>query len=317
MLYGYGSIILDGALVTIEQALLSVALSFLLGLVGAAAKSSQSKSAKLLSGIYTTLIRGVPDLVLMDVGLPDTDGREVVRSLRKGGFKSPIIMLTGHDTDADTILGLEAGANDYVTNDLIYLRDSATSTYTNQIARIFKHQAASAMGSDVADINNDGWLDTFTANGTIITLEGHQNAFPYDQHRLLFRNLGNGRFENVTAKAGSAFTVSESGRGAAFGDVDNDGDIDLLYGASKTPEREAFAQFSLPYRVEQMLLLTQRTDPPQPAQLSLRRWLASPNANGNPRVLGVILGFYYGPRLDPIVHAPVPGVYDPGPECDT
>ena len=65
MLYGYGSIILDGALVTIEQALLSVALSFLLGLVGAAAKSSQSKSAKFLSGIYTTLIRGVPDLVLM------------------------------------------------------------------------------------------------------------------------------------------------------------------------------------------------------------------------------------------------------------
>ena len=56
-----------------------------------------------------------PDLVLMDVGLPDTDGREVVRSLRKGGFQAPIIMLTGHDTDSDTILGLEAGANDYVT----------------------------------------------------------------------------------------------------------------------------------------------------------------------------------------------------------
>ena len=56
-----------------------------------------------------------PDLVLMDVGLPDTDGREVVRSLRKGGFKAPIIMLTGHDTDSDTILGLESGANDYIT----------------------------------------------------------------------------------------------------------------------------------------------------------------------------------------------------------
>ncbi len=65
MLYGYGSIIFDGALVTIEQALLSVVLSFLLGLIGAAAKSSQSKLARLLSGIYTTLIRGVPDLVLM------------------------------------------------------------------------------------------------------------------------------------------------------------------------------------------------------------------------------------------------------------
>src|SRR5213595_4084672 len=56
-----------------------------------------------------------PDLVLMDVGLPDTDGREVVRSLRKGGFKAPVIMLTGHDTDSDTILGLDSGANDYVT----------------------------------------------------------------------------------------------------------------------------------------------------------------------------------------------------------
>src|SRR6267378_1174819 len=49
-----------------------------------------------------------------DTDLPDTDGREVVRSLRKGGFKAPIIMLTGHDTDSDTILGLESGANDYV-----------------------------------------------------------------------------------------------------------------------------------------------------------------------------------------------------------
>src|SRR5262245_55528412 len=58
---------------------------------------------------------GNVDLVIMDVGLPDMDGREAVRILRKNGFKAPIIMLTGHDTDADTILGLEPGANDYVT----------------------------------------------------------------------------------------------------------------------------------------------------------------------------------------------------------
>jgi len=55
------------------------------------------------------------DLVIMDVGLPDIDGREAVRMLRKNGFKAPIIMLTGHDTDSDTILGLESGANDYIT----------------------------------------------------------------------------------------------------------------------------------------------------------------------------------------------------------
>ena len=45
-------------------------------------------------------------LVIMDVGLPDIDGREAVRILRRNGFKAPIIMLTGHDTDSDTILGL-------------------------------------------------------------------------------------------------------------------------------------------------------------------------------------------------------------------
>ena len=55
------------------------------------------------------------DMVLMDVGLPDIDGREAVKILRKGGFKGPVIMLTGHDSEADTVLGLEAGANDYVT----------------------------------------------------------------------------------------------------------------------------------------------------------------------------------------------------------
>ncbi|MDC1228647.1 response regulator transcription factor [Octadecabacter sp.] len=55
------------------------------------------------------------DLVILDVGLPDTDGRELCRLMRKQGVKCPIVMLTGHDGDSDTILGLDAGANDYVT----------------------------------------------------------------------------------------------------------------------------------------------------------------------------------------------------------
>jgi DNA-binding response OmpR family regulator len=55
------------------------------------------------------------DVIVLDVGLPDMDGRETCRLLRGLGVKSPIIMLTGADTEADTILGLEAGANDYIT----------------------------------------------------------------------------------------------------------------------------------------------------------------------------------------------------------
>ncbi|MGY6706569.1 response regulator transcription factor [Roseinatronobacter sp.] len=55
------------------------------------------------------------DMAILDVGLPDTDGRELCKRMRKAGFKSPVIMLTGHDSDADTILGLDSGANDYIT----------------------------------------------------------------------------------------------------------------------------------------------------------------------------------------------------------
>ncbi len=55
------------------------------------------------------------DLVVLDVQLPDMDGREACKLLRKGGFKSPVIMLTGNVSDADMILGLDSGANDYVT----------------------------------------------------------------------------------------------------------------------------------------------------------------------------------------------------------
>jgi len=55
------------------------------------------------------------DAILLDVGLPDMDGREVCRLMRRNGVKAPIIMLTAAESDADTILGLDAGANDYVT----------------------------------------------------------------------------------------------------------------------------------------------------------------------------------------------------------
>ncbi len=58
---------------------------------------------------------GNVDIIILDVGLPDLDGREVCRMIRRIGVKVPIIMLTGADTDSDTILGLDAGANDYIT----------------------------------------------------------------------------------------------------------------------------------------------------------------------------------------------------------
>ena len=72
--------------------------------------SEADTAAKGLSAVRTD----PPDLVIMDVGLPDMDGREAVKLLRKNGFKNPVIMLTGQTADSDVVLGLESGANDYV-----------------------------------------------------------------------------------------------------------------------------------------------------------------------------------------------------------
>jgi DNA-binding response OmpR family regulator len=56
-----------------------------------------------------------PDLILLDVDLPDLDGRDACKAMRTAGFVGPVLMLTGADTDSDTVLGLDAGANDYIT----------------------------------------------------------------------------------------------------------------------------------------------------------------------------------------------------------
>ena len=61
------------------------------------------------------LAREKPDLIVLDVNLPDMDGREACKLMRRNGYKGPVIMLTGQSSDSDTILGLDSGANDYIT----------------------------------------------------------------------------------------------------------------------------------------------------------------------------------------------------------
>ena len=81
------------------------------------------------------------------------------------------------------------------------------------------------------DYDNDGWLDLLILNGAVRIMERlarEGERYPLQQRNQLFRNTGRGAFVEVTDRAGDAFKVEEVSRGAAFGDVDNDGDTDVV-----------------------------------------------------------------------------------------
>ena len=88
------------------------------------------------------------------------------------------------------------------------------------------------------DYDLDGWPDIFAANGHVADdVERVQSRVTHAQRPQLFRNLGQGRFEEVVADPGDALSQPSVGRGAAYGDLDNDGDLDVLLTANDGPPR--------------------------------------------------------------------------------
>lgn len=84
-------------------------------------------------------------------------------------------------------------------------------------------------GAGIPDIDNDGWPDIVFVTGNVYPeVEKHFKQYPHRSPRFVFRNLGNGRFADVSAQSGPGITTPHSSRGCAFGDFDNDGDQDVL-----------------------------------------------------------------------------------------
>ena len=84
-------------------------------------------------------------------------------------------------------------------------------------------------GIGFLDMDNDGWLDLLVANGHVYPeVNSAKTEAPYAEHKYLYRNLRNGRFEDVSAKGGPGIMAAVPARGCAFGDFDNDGDIDVV-----------------------------------------------------------------------------------------
>ncbi len=179
----------------------------------------------------------------LDVYLTNTP---TVQSFKSGRLPANRLYRNNHDgtfTDVSEKAGVAVGDYDRdgrldiaVTN----FSEEAYSLFRNQGTGNFTDAATAAGISKVSmaylgwgmffgDFDNDGWDDLFAANGHVYPQVDRLDAVArYRQRCLVFRNLGRGNFADVTAEAGAGVNTTRAHRGAALGDYDNDGDLDVL-----------------------------------------------------------------------------------------
>tara|TARA_B110000116_G_scaffold2291_1_gene2027 strand:- start:724 stop:2469 length:1746 start_codon:yes stop_codon:yes gene_type:complete len=141
------------------------------------------------------------------------------------------------DGDDDLIMGHWAEETNTV---FINLGDGNFEDQTKAFGLGIPSIGYTAFGTAWFDYDNDGWLDLFMANGATNFVEKQQRSgqeYPLQEVNQLFRNIAGTRFEDMTKVAGSLCAGVEISRGTSFGDIDNDGDIDILVGNNTGPAR--------------------------------------------------------------------------------
>jgi enediyne biosynthesis protein E4 len=187
----------------------------------------------------------------------DSEPNQLWINQRNGTFKNTALLAgvaLSPEGSVKASMGIDAGDFDNDGDEDVFITELAgqgDDLYVNDGSGAFDDRSARAgiriaslpytgFGAGWFDYDNDGWLDLLAVNGAVTQNLGalaHSERFALEQRKQLFRNLGDGRFEDVTAKAGRVLQTPEVSRGAAFGDIDNDGDIDVVVGTDSGPLR--------------------------------------------------------------------------------
>ena len=175
----------------------------------------------------------------------DTAPSLLYRNNHDGTFREVAVPAgCAFDEAGVALAGMGVGVGDYDADGWL---DIVRTNFSEQMTTLYRNYGAGAFevaslraglgvnrkyvgfGVNFFDFDNDGWKDIFIANGHVYPqLAGKKLHLTYRQPKLLYRNTGNGRFVDVSATAGPAIAAPNLGRGCAFGDFDNDGDIDII-----------------------------------------------------------------------------------------
>lgn len=184
---------------------------------------------------------GWPDIFVADDVTPSI----LFHNNHDGTFTDIAVMAgCAYDSNGRSMSGMGVGIGDYdcdgwldlfrtnfsgETPSLYHNDGHAQFTDVTQQSGVAKYNEFVGWGCGFIDPGNEGWLDIFYCNGSVYPeLEAAQKETRYLEPCVLYRNLRNGQFEDVSSQAGDALTTPTRSMGCAFGDFDNDGDIDIV-----------------------------------------------------------------------------------------